>query len=241
MISIATQVISGGVAITPPFPFPLLVFIIISMNHDLLAEFMTIAVLHLLAVISPGPDFLMVSRNSFSYSRRTGVYSSIGLALGILVHVTYSLVGIGLVISKSIVLFSIIKYLGAGYLIYIGIKALTSKPRQDSGIELAQAKQDLTRSAAIKMGFLTNALNPKATLFFLAIFTQVIQPTTPMALKALYGLEMSLMTFVWFSFVAIVLSNPIIQKPFIKFGSYIDKTMGGLLILLGIKVAISNR
>lgn len=212
------------------------------MNHILLTEFITVAVLHLLAVVSPGPDFLMISRNSFTFSRRTGILSSLGLALGILVHVTYSLVGIGLIIAKSVLLFSIIKYMGAGYLIYIGIKAIMAKPAKEIvAVESLERKEDLTAGQAIQMGFLTNALNPKATLFFLAIFTQVIHQTTPVMIKVLYGLEMSVMTFVWFSFVAIVLSNPTIQKPFLKFGHIVDKTMGGLLILLGIKVAISHR
>lgn len=87
----------------------------------------TVALIHLLAVISPGPDFIMITRNSLIYSRRTGIYSAIGLGLGILVHVTYSLVGIGLLISKSILLFNTIKYLGAAYLIYIGYKSITAK------------------------------------------------------------------------------------------------------------------
>ena len=73
--------------------------------------FLTVALAHLLAVISPGPDFIMITRNSLIYSRKSGIYSAIGLGLGILVHVIYSLVGIGLVISQSILLFTIIKFL----------------------------------------------------------------------------------------------------------------------------------
>ena len=81
-----------------------------------LPEFLTIAGIHLLAVMSPGPDFAMIVRNSLVYSKKTAIYSSLGLAAGILVHVTYSLVGIGLIISQSILLFSVIKFFGAGYL-----------------------------------------------------------------------------------------------------------------------------
>jgi threonine/homoserine/homoserine lactone efflux protein len=92
-----------------------------------LTEFLTVAFIHFLGVMSPGPDFAMISRNSLVYSRRTGIYSAFGLALGILVHVTYSLIGIGLIISKSIIIFSTIKLLGASYLIYIGYKALRTK------------------------------------------------------------------------------------------------------------------
>lgn len=204
-----------------------------------LAEFITVAVIHLLAVMSPGPDFAMISRNSLVYSRKTGIYSAIGLALGILVHVTYSLVGIGLIISKSIVLFSAIKILGAGYLIFIGYKSLKAKPHRidnDQSLE----KKDMDKIAAIQMGFLTNALNPKATLFFLSLFTQVISPQTPLFIQVLYGLEMSVMTFIWFALVASILSHSMVQEKFASAHHHIEKVFGVILIALGIKVALSS-
>lgn len=95
-----------------------------------LTQFLTVAVVHLFAVMSPGPDFAVVTKNSLLHSRKTGIYTSLGIALGISVHIAYSLLGIGLVISKSAVLFSIIKYLGAGYLVYIGYLSLRAKPQQ---------------------------------------------------------------------------------------------------------------
>ena|SRR5258708_39313724 len=88
---------------------------------------LTVAGVHFLALLSPGPDFILITRNSLLYSRRTGIFSAIGLGLGIIVHITYSLIGIGLIISKSILLFSFMKYLGAGYLFYIGYKSLRAK------------------------------------------------------------------------------------------------------------------
>lgn len=204
-----------------------------------LAEFLTVAVIHLLAVMSPGPDFAMISRNSLIYSRKTGIYSAIGLAFGILVHVAYSLIGIGLIISKSIVIFSIIKFLGAGYLIYIGYKALKTKPHNLKS-KFFEQKNDLNKNIAIKMGFLTNALNPKATLFFLSLFTQVINPNTPLMIQIFYGLEMSIMTFVWFAFVAAVLSHSAVQTKFALAHHHIERFFGVILIALGIKVALSN-
>jgi threonine/homoserine/homoserine lactone efflux protein len=92
-----------------------------------LPQFLTIASIHLLAVMSPGPDFIMITRNTLVYSRKTGMYSAIGLGLGIGVHVLYCLMGIGLLISKSIVLFNSIKLIGAAYLFYIGYKSIRSK------------------------------------------------------------------------------------------------------------------
>lgn len=204
-----------------------------------LAEFLTVAVLHLFAVMSPGPDFVMISRNSLVYSRKTGVLSALGLGLGILVHITYSLIGIGFIISKSIVIFSTIKFLGAGYLIYIGYKSLRSKPAQLNAEQQIETKE-MSAFDSIKTGFLTNVLNPKATLFFLALFTQVIHATTPLYIKILYGIEMSSMTFIWFAFVALILSNQRIKQPFVKVQHYVERTMGAILIVLGIKVALSR-
>ncbi|MCK5084294.1 MAG: LysE family transporter [Candidatus Pacebacteria bacterium] len=204
-----------------------------------LAEFITVAIVHFLAIMSPGPDFAMITRNSLVYSKSTGIYSSIGLAIGILLHVSYSLIGIGFIISKSIVLFSIIKFLGAAYLIYIGYKSLKAKPNKINSEKLKESI-DLKRNEAIKMGFLTNALNPKVTLFFLSLFTQIINPETPFIIQALCGIEMSFMTFVWFSFVATVLSYKTIKSKFSLFQHHFEKIFGVILIALGIKVAMSS-
>jgi len=207
-----------------------------------LTQFLTVALVHFLAVISPGPDFAMVTRNSLLYSRKAGVYTSIGLALGIAVHVAYSLLGIGLLISNSIVLFSIIKYVGAAYLIYIGYKSLKTKQQsiQESKDLLVPEKQ-VSAFYSIRIGFLTNVLNPKATLFMLALFTQVISPATPKMIQILYGLEMVVATFVWFSLVSIFFSNSHIRVKICKYQHYIEKVTGGVLIALGIKVALTSR
>jgi RhtB (resistance to homoserine/threonine) family protein len=208
--------------------------------ENYMAEFIAVAGLHLLAVMSPGPDFVMITRSSLIYSRKAGVYSAIGLALGILVHVTYSLVGLAYIISKSIILFSTLKFLGAGYLIYIGYKSLRAKPNHVT-TATAETAHDLSNLQAIRLGFLTNALNPKATLFFLALFTQVIDQATPLLVKMLYGIEMSVATFVWFGFVALVLSHQTFKAPFVKVQHYVEKTTGLILIGLGLKVALSKR
>jgi threonine/homoserine/homoserine lactone efflux protein len=89
---------------------------------EYLSIIIAVAFIHLLGVISPGADFIMVMRNSLKYSTKTGVYSSIGLGLSTFTHVAYCLAGVALIISQSILLFNIIKFIGAGYLIYIGYK-----------------------------------------------------------------------------------------------------------------------
>ncbi|MBA2747800.1 MAG: LysE family transporter [Tatlockia sp.] len=202
------------------------------------AQILTITLIQLVAIMSPGPDFAIICCNSLIYSRRTGIYSALGISLGILVHVTYTLVGIGLIISKSVILFSTIKLLGAAYLIYIGYKSLKAKPIRENTTE--KLKQDITRLQAIKVGFVTNILNPKVTLFFFSLFTQVISPTTPASLRALYGLQMFVFTLSWFTLLAITISHPIVKNRFLSMSHYLEKTMGVILIGLGIKVALED-
>jgi RhtB (resistance to homoserine/threonine) family protein len=206
-------------------------------------EFLLVAGVHLLAVMSPGPDFAMVMRNSLVYSRRTGVLAAAGLGLGILLHVTYSLLGIGLIISQSVVLFNVIKLFGAAYLIYIGAKSLLAKnsARGEQTEEYQPRQEDLSTLQSLRLGFLTNALNPKATLFFLALFTQVINPQTPLGIKLFYGAEMSIATFVWFSIVALILTHSRINSLFSGIKHYLEKAFGAVLIGLGIKVALGSQ
>ena len=203
-------------------------------------EFLLVAGVHLLAVMSPGPDFAMVLRNSLVYSRRVGVLAAVGLGLGILLHVTYSLLGIGLLISQSVVLFNIIKLLGAGYLIFIGVKSLLSKKQsqfEDESMPVEMPKEDISTFGAVKLGFLTNALNPKATLFFLALFTQVISPHTVAGIKVLYGFEMAIVTFAWFALVAVILTHNRVNALFGGIKHYLEKVFGVILVALGLKVA----
>ncbi len=207
---------------------------------EYLALISTVTIIHLLAVISPGPDFIMACRNSLSYSRKTGIWTAVGFGFGIAVHIFYSLAGLALVISKSILLFNAIKFLGAAYLVYIGLKSVLSK---SSKIELGEQhkKEDITHFAAIRIGFLTNVLNPKATLFFLSLFTLVISPTTPLPIMGIMSAIMIINTMLWFSLVAVFLTQKRIRSIFEKFQGVFNKTLGGLLIALGIKVALTQK
>lgn len=200
----------------------------------------TVTLVHLLAVISPGPDFIVAVRNSLTYSRKAGIWTAVGFGAGIAVHITYSLAGLAFVISQSIILFNAIKFLGAGYLIYIGWKSLRA---QSSSLEVAatERSQDISALSAVKIGFLTNVLNPKATLFILSLFTLVISPDTPLSIMAIMSAIMVGNTIIWFSLVAMLLSQQRIRSLFERFQNMFNKTLGGLLIALGIKVALTKK
>lgn len=206
-----------------------------------IAPFITIGIVSLLAAMSPGPDFAVVTKNSLFGSRKTGLITAIGVGLGILLHVAYSLIGIGFIISKSILLFSIIKYIGAIYLLYLGYKLLSAKRENQSEITTSSNQVSMSGFAALREGFLTNALNPKATLFFLSIFTQVINPETPLFLQATLGVEVSIIVGVWFTLLALIITYQPIKEMFSKIHFYLMKVMGGALVFLGIKLALATR
>jgi|TARA_R110000796_G_scaffold241303_2_gene362699 RhtB (resistance to homoserine/threonine) family protein len=203
-----------------------------------LNEFLLVALVHLLAVMSPGPDFAVVIRNSVGAGRQAGLMTACGVGCGILVHVTYSLLGIGLIVSQSAWLFNLLKLAAAGYLFYLGIRALGSKP-QALGAELAE-RPALTMRKAFTNGFITNGLNPKATLFFLSLFTLVISPHTPVGVQALYGLYLAVATAGWFCLVALLFSHRRVRQGFSRLGHWFDRLMGAVLIGLGLHLVLSE-
>jgi len=204
------------------------------------AEFLTVAFIHLLAVASPGPDFAVVVRESVTHGRRAGTWTALGVGSAIFLHVTYSLLGIGLIVSQSIVLFNALKWLAAAYLLYIGFKALRARPADPAAAEAVAAAVARTARGAYVAGFVTNGLNPKATLFFLSLFTVVINPHTPLMVQAGYGVYLACATAAWFCLVALLFSQQRVRAGFARMGHWFDRMMGVVLVGLGIKLAFTE-
>jgi RhtB (resistance to homoserine/threonine) family protein len=204
------------------------------------AEFLTVAFIHLLAVASPGPDFAVVVRESVTHGRRAGTWTALGVGSAIFLHVTYSLLGIGLIVSQSIVLFNALKWLAAAYLLYIGFKALRARPADPAAAEAVVAPVARTARGAYVAGFVTNGLNPKATLFFLSLFTVVINPHTPLLVQAGYGVYLACATAAWFCLVALLFSQQRVRAGFARMGHWFDRMMGVVLVGLGIKLAFTE-
>ncbi|TRX74213.1 LysE family translocator [Pseudomonas mangiferae] len=202
-------------------------------------EFLTVALIHLLAVASPGPDFAVVVRESVAHGSRAGRWTAVGVGCGIFVHVTYSLLGIGLIVSQSLWLFNALKWLAAAYLLYIGIKALRARPAAPAELADGPAPARSLRGA-FTSGFVTNGLNPKATLFFLSLFTVVIDPHTPLLVQAGYGVYLAVATGAWFCLVAALFSQHRVRAGFARLGHWFDRLMGAVLVGLGIKLAFTS-
>ncbi|MFE4047907.1 LysE family translocator [Streptomyces sp. YIM B13518] len=201
-----------------------------------MTEVLTVAVITVLAVIAPGADFAMVVRNSYLHGRRTGLLGALGVAAGVLVHVTYTMLGVGLLIASSAFLFTVVKLVGAAYLVYIGVR--TFRTRGEVTVDLGN-RTGLTPFAALRTGFLTNVLNPKTTLFVVSTFAQVVGPGTPVLQQAGYGLFMSLAHLLWFGVVAVFFSHDRMRTLMLRGQRVLNKVIGSVLAGLGVSLAFA--
>jgi threonine/homoserine/homoserine lactone efflux protein len=190
---------------------------------------------HALAVVSPGPDFVMAVKNTLTYSRKIGIYTAIGFGVGIGVHILYSFFGISYLIQQHIWVFNTIKYLGAFYLVFIGLQSITSKS-QSIQIVASKEKQRITGFQGFKMGFLTNVLNPKASLFFLSLFTFILKGSPDKTTLVVISFFLIVNTALWFIIVAIFFDQALIRKSYEKYQNVIQLVLGILLIGLGISI-----
>ena len=203
-----------------------------------MSEWIAVITITLLACISPGPDFAMVSRNGLLLSRRAGVLTAVGIGFGVLVHVCYTLLGLGLVLQQSPWLFNALKLAGAAYLVYLGIKMLRSKPAIEQLDAPSPALSDL---AALLTGFLTNALNPKTSIFIVSLFMGVVRPDTAVTVQVAYGLFIAGAHAVWFSLIALCFSAGTVREKLVASRQWIDRIFGGLLVSFGVLLTIAQR
>lgn len=221
-----------------------------------LEQFLLIAMVHFFAVASPGPDFALILKQSISYNRRIAIYTSLGIATGIILHVTYSLVGIGLLIASDERLFTALKYIAASYFCYIAWHCLRAKKpvneneqensnnKSDSKTAGASSSVPVTNYPSAKKafftGFLINGLNVKATLFFVSLFSVVIAPETLLSIKIAYGAYLVFATGVWFCFLSFMLTQERVRFVLQRKGYILDRVMGVVLLILAIQLLLSD-
>lgn len=204
------------------------------MLHQLLIVMTVTAVV----MVTPGPDMALVLRNTITGGRRAGLYTSLGVLAGNLVHITYCLLGIGWIISKSIVAFATLKYAAAIYLIYLGIASFRSAS-VSSDDDNVWAKRP--GSHWLMQGWINNILNPKGTLFYLGVFTVVIAPETAVgAMVMLVSCMMLVSASFWLLFVY-ALDRPLLRDRMKRSQRAVNRMCGALLVGLGLKAALSER
>ena len=197
---------------------------------------MTVALLHFFAVESPGPDFVLDSQQSFRYGRTVAIWTSGGIALGILFHVAISLTGLSLLLQNQPDLFWYLKLAASLYIGYLGFVSLIS--RESVNLQKISTEKGDRYLKSISTGFFINVLNPKAFIFFITVFTLVINEDTGLFIKGLLGIYMSLATFIWFTFVSILLTNHIATERFKIAIPWLEKITGLFLIVLAVQIIL---
>jgi RhtB (resistance to homoserine/threonine) family protein len=202
--------------------------------------FVVITVVHLLAAASPGPDFAFVTRQSLVHGRKAGLLASIGIALGLSIHIVYSAAGLAAVIAHSSQWMTAIKLAGGAYLIYLGIRGLRSKA-DTLTVDARVTNAPASAFRQVAAGILCNAFNPKAPVYFLALFTIVLSPTLPTPTLVAYGAWIMLLQWLWFSLVATVFAHPSIRNRLLALRHWIDRAFGVTMVALGLRVLSSVR
>ena len=203
-----------------------------------IAQAWIIATITWLAVVSPGADFAVVSRNSSLFGQSAGLASSVGIASGCFVHVAYAILGLALISQYFPDFFEYVRIIGAGYLIYLGVTMVRAKA--DGAHSVHVSGQQLSNWRYFRMGLLTNSLNPKTSLFVISLYSQVIGPETAMDSKILWGVFIAVSHFIWFGAVSLFMSTPVIRTQILQNQRVFNIMIGLVLLALGSILLFKN-
>ena len=198
-------------------------------------EFLTVVLLHLFAVMSPGPDYVLVTRLSLRYGRRVALWSSGGIGFGILFHSLLAVTGILFFIASNDFYLFFLKLICSAYLLYLGITSIINTSNFDQN----RVKDDKWSNAnGFVAGLLTNITNVKALLFFITLFGVVLDSQSQGNL-ILYGIYMAFATFVWFSLVSYIFTSDIFKSQFLKFFKFFEKFLGVVLVIIALQLVVN--
>ena len=203
-------------------------------------QFLSLFLLNFMNLISPGPETALMLHNSSYYSRKIGFYTGLGIVTSSLIHKTYSFLGFGAVISQTPWLFQTVKYLGSGYLLYLGVRMLLSRKNlahmhPDDNTYITRLKS-MTPKKAYRMGFMIDILCPSASLVFISIVAATVDPKTPLWIQLCYGVILIMTSFTWYTLQSFVFSRGWIRKSLENMGGWINRLMGFYMIYFALKL-----
>lgn len=204
------------------------------------SEFAGLMAVFAVMIVVPGADFALVIRQAVVQGRRAAMLASLGIGASLMFHISYTILGIGLIVSQSLLVFSLLKWAGAAYLIYLGVMALRAPALTVDVGEQAAKPDGQTGWKLFAMGFVTNALNPKPVLFFLSLFSLLVSPETPALVQGLYGLGMAGALIGWFFGVSLVFTSRPVREAFLSAGRWFNRATGLMFIGLGLRLALQE-
>tara|TARA_B100001146_G_C16185703_1_gene436715 strand:- start:663 stop:1292 length:630 start_codon:yes stop_codon:yes gene_type:complete len=200
-------------------------------------EFLTIAILHFFAVSSPGPDFIIVTRQSIRSGRTAAIFTSLGIASGILVHSFAAMTGLTYIISSNPLVFLYLKIIASIYLGYLGFISIFNSS-SITQYTSNQSTSDQNFLYSYRIGFITNVLNPKAILFFITVFSIVVDSSTSVLSLGIYGAYMSIATFIWFTFISYIFTNTTLINKYRNSLPIFEKILGCILLLIASQILL---
>jgi len=194
----------------------------------------------ILGALSPGPSLAVVIKNTLAGGAQQGYATAISHGLGVALYAAITATGIAVIIVQSPMLFTVIQYAGALFLVYLGIKALMSK-KQTLSLEGEEVSNQPTsvQVNGWRDGFLVAFLNPKLAIFFLALFSQFVDANASYQQKVIMTLTVGSIDALWYAIVAYSLSRGPILKKLKRNSHIIDRVTGGFLIMLAARVVVS--
>jgi RhtB (resistance to homoserine/threonine) family protein len=205
-------------------------------------HFETFLIAGILLNLTPGNDTIFILTKSIAQGKKAGIMSVLGIATGSLIHTTLAALGLSIIIAKSVLVFTIVKYAGAAYLLYLGYKMITDRSRFDTNISASPAKTNLLK--IYRDAVLTNVLNPKVAMFFIAFLPQFIDPGYQNSIIPfmLLGITFTITGTIWCLVLASFSSFLFAKlRGNQRFSFYLNKICGTVLIGLGIKIALTSR
>jgi RhtB (resistance to homoserine/threonine) family protein len=192
----------------------------------------------ILAGMSPGPDSVLVIRNSVVSGFRVGAATTLGIGAALTIHITYTIIGFAIIIENNNTLFRIIQVIGASYLIWLASQAVRagSPEKRGAGTPDLRGEGDYRLKQGFQNGFLCNILNPKATLFFLGVFSKFLHHTPHPIVKWIYGAEILTAVTVWFLFLSFLVASRRFYDFYQKWSYWVDRLFGIVLFYFGFKI-----
>ncbi|PCI92779.1 lysine transporter LysE [Candidatus Aerophobetes bacterium] len=183
-------------------------------------------------MISPGPDFAIVTQYGLKASRKAAFFASCGVAVALIIHVLYCVTGVALFLNSSPRALLLIKFLGGIYLSYLGIKSMLGAG--DDGLQ-----KEIKLKNAFAAGFFCNLLNPKATVFLLSLFGIFAKSMNTLASKFVFGMMIPILAIVYFSFLSYIITHPKFLPFLQKKRKYFTWVMGAVISVIGVVGIIS--
>jgi RhtB (resistance to homoserine/threonine) family protein len=205
-------------------------------------EFLGLMAVFSIFIVVPGADFAVILRQSIVHGRRAAMMTGLGMGLSLLFHISYTILGLGLVVSKSLLLFGLLKWAGVCYLVYLGIKSFREPGFnvQEVTVTDEERRERVSVWRCLVIGFVTNALNPKPVLFFLSLFSTLVSHDTPAPVQFIYGIGMATALVAWFAAVSTFFTVEAVRDRFIAGGRLFNRVTGAALVAFGFRLALSN-